>query len=116
MNAVDPTVGKLRPTQVISQHGPGAVVDLPELSVVIASLDAWHEGRSDRVTEPRLEAFLGADGLYRPPRGGGVPAYVFPGVARLSALPVSPAGPNDELRLATTRPAGRVHLPSHPSP
>ena len=78
MNAANPMVGKLRPTQVISQHGPGAVVDLPELSVVIASLDAWEERHGDRVTEPRLEAFLGADGLYRPPRGGGVPAYVFP--------------------------------------
>ena len=79
MNVANPRVGKLRPTQVISQHGPGAVVDLPELSVVIASLDAWQHSGADRVTEPRLEAFLGADGLFRPPRGGGVPAYVFPG-------------------------------------
>ena len=78
MNAANPMVGKLRPTQVISQHGPGAVVDMPELSVVVASLDAWQERHGDRVTEPRLEACLGADGLYRPPRGGGVPAYVFP--------------------------------------
>ena len=78
MNAANPRVGKLRPTQVISQHGPGAVVDLPELSVVIASLDAWQHRGTDRVTEPRLEAFLRADGLFRPPRGGGVPAYVFP--------------------------------------
>ena len=31
MNAANPMVGKLRPTQVISQHGPGAVVDLAQL-------------------------------------------------------------------------------------
>lgn len=73
-----PKVGKLRPTQVISQHGPGAIVDLPKLSVVIAGLDRWspHETR-DRVGEPRLEAFLGVEGLFRPPPGG-VPSYPFP--------------------------------------
>lgn len=77
-HASSPRVGKLRPTQVISQHGPGAIVDLPKLSVVIAGLDRWspHETR-DRIGEPRLEAFLGVEGLFRPPSGG-VPSYVFP--------------------------------------
>ena len=75
--------GKLRPTQIVSQHGPGAIVDLPELSVVIAGLDEWRYGEIDRVSEPRLEAFLRVSALYRPPRpkldaSGGVPAYVFP--------------------------------------
>lgn len=76
-------VGKLRPTQVVTQHGPGAIVDLPELSVVIASLDDWIVKGSDRVSEPRLEAFLRVSGLFRPPvpgpgAYGGVPAFVFP--------------------------------------
>ena len=31
-----PDVGKLRPSQVVTQHGPGAIVDLPETSVVMA--------------------------------------------------------------------------------
>ena len=77
-HASRPKVGKLRPTQVVSQHGPGAIVDLPKLSAVIAGLDRWspHETR-DRVGEPRLEAFLGVEGLFRPPPGG-VPSYVFP--------------------------------------
>ena len=77
-HASRPRVGKLRPTQVISQHGPGAIVDLPKLSVVIAGLDRWspHEIH-DRIGEPRLEAFLRVDGLFRPPPGG-VPSYVFP--------------------------------------
>ena len=76
-------VGKLRPTQIVNQHGPGAIVDLPELSVVIAGLDQWRPTGHDRVSEPRLEAFLRATDLFRPPapaRGvyGGVPAHVFP--------------------------------------
>ena len=75
--------GKLRPTQIVSQHGPGAIVDLPELSVVIAGLDEWRPTVIDRVSEPRLEAFLRASALFRPPTPspsvyGGVPAYVFP--------------------------------------
>ena len=78
-----PTVGKLRPTQVVTQQGPGAVIDLPELSVLIAGIDEWPVKRTDRIAEPRLEAFLRADGLFRPPQPsdgarGGVPAYVFP--------------------------------------
>ena len=71
--------GRLRPTQVISQHGPGAIVDLPELSVVVAGLDEWRPTGMDRVSEPRLEAFVRATALFRPPtQGPGVPAYVFP--------------------------------------
>ncbi|MCY3894040.1 MAG: DUF1998 domain-containing protein [Acidimicrobiaceae bacterium] len=75
--------GKLRPTQIVSQHGPGAIVDLPELSVVIAGLHEWRHNETDRISEPRLEAFLGATALYRPARPasripGGVPAFVFP--------------------------------------
>ena len=78
-----PRVGKLRPTQIVSQRGPGAVVDLPDLSVVIAGIDEWRVTGADRVAEPRLEAFLNVHGLFRPPqsgpgRFGGVPAYVFP--------------------------------------
>ena len=73
-----PRVGKLRPTQVISQHGPGAIVDLPKLSAVIAGLDTWSKNETrDRIAEPRLEAFLRVGGLFRP-SAGGVPSYVFP--------------------------------------
>ena len=62
-----PKVGSLRPTQVVSQRGPGAVVDLPELSVVIAGIDEWRVTGADRIAEPRLEAFLRVTGLFRPP-------------------------------------------------
>ena len=75
--------GKLRPTQIVMQHGPGAIVDLPNLSVVIAGLDEWRPTEIDRVSEPRLEAHVRATALFRPPAPapdimGGVPAFVFP--------------------------------------
>lgn len=72
-----PKVGKLRPSQVVTQHGPGAVVDLPELSVIVAGINHWYPTDRDRVIEPRLERFVRASALYRPPQRG-VPAFVFP--------------------------------------
>jgi hypothetical protein len=76
-------VGKLRPSQVVTQHGPGAVVDLPTLSVVMAGINYWKKTDSDRVSEPRLEQFLRVDALFRPPvpgpgKFGGLPAFLFP--------------------------------------
>jgi hypothetical protein len=79
----NPKVGKLRPSQAVTQHGPGAVVDLPELSVIIAGTNHWYTTGIDRVFEPRLEAFLHVRALYRPPQPepgkfGGVPSFLFP--------------------------------------
>ena len=76
-------VGKLRPSQVVNQHGPGAVVDLPDLSVVVAGINHCRPTPIDLVPEPRLQAFLRVDKLYRPPQPGpgafgGVPAFIFP--------------------------------------
>lgn len=79
----NPKVGKLRPSQAVTQHGPGAVVDLPELSVLVAGIDLWHPTAEDVVPEPRLERFLGVRELLRPPQPGpgkfgGLPSFVFP--------------------------------------
>lgn len=76
-------IGKLRPSQAVTQHGPGAVIDLPELSVIVAGTDHWYVGSGDRILEPRLEAFIGSKGLFRAPKPGpgkfgGIPAFVFP--------------------------------------
>lgn len=78
-----PKVGKLRPSQAVTQHGPGAVVDLPELSVIIGGIDLWRPTAEDVVPEPRLERFLRVEELVRPPQPGpgkfgGVPSFVFP--------------------------------------
>lgn len=73
------TVGRLRPTQLVTTFGPGAVVDLPDRSVVIGGLEWWRGGRS--VYEPRLQTVLGVDELRLPPiakDGGHVPCLEFP--------------------------------------
>ncbi len=78
-------VGQLRPSQLVSQWGPGSLVDSPTMSVVVAGSDEWSSRTSKRLDEPRLAAQLQVDGFRRPPwysRGediGGVPSRVFPG-------------------------------------
>ena len=47
-------VGTLRPSQLLWSFGPGAVVDLPRLSVVVMGLDRWNAESSRPVAEPRL--------------------------------------------------------------
>lgn len=45
--------GQLRQSQLITTYGPGAMVDLPRHSVIIAGLDDWM-GASNEIVEPRL--------------------------------------------------------------
>ena len=49
-------VGQIRPSQVLWSYGPGAVIDLPNLSVVTLGLDAWNVYLQYQRTldEPRL--------------------------------------------------------------
>jgi hypothetical protein len=76
--------GKLRPSQAVTQFGPGALVDLPTLSMVIAGADEWHLGQSKKIDEPRLARRLGVEVFREPPyfrrkQGtGGIPARLFP--------------------------------------
>ena len=34
-------IGDVRPSQVITTFGPGAIVDLQTLSVIVAGIDRW---------------------------------------------------------------------------
>ncbi|MHB9149691.1 MAG: DrmB family protein [Thermoleophilia bacterium] len=76
--------GKLRPSQVVTQFGPGCLVDLPELSMVLAGIDEWNTATSWTVGEPRLQRALGVRHFKKPPylkykEGvGGIPARIFP--------------------------------------
>ncbi len=76
--------GKLRPSQLVTQFGPGCLVDLPELSMILAGLDDWNINTSWRIGEPRLQRALGVTHFKLPPylkykEGvGGIPAHVFP--------------------------------------
>jgi len=82
-NARPPVFGELRPSQVITTFGPGSVVDLQNVSVVMAGTDFWVTGREQEIDEPRLRSMLRVSRLYRPPvrsDGGvaGVPSFLFP--------------------------------------
>ena len=51
---------ELRSSQVITTYGPGAMVDLPDTSVIVAGLDHWRYDKSKLpiIQEPRLVAKL----------------------------------------------------------
>lgn len=52
-----PPSGELRHSQVITTFGPGAMLDLPNHSVLIGGLEYWH-GDKAPIYEDRLEAWL----------------------------------------------------------
>ncbi|MCX7584907.1 DUF1998 domain-containing protein [Phenylobacterium sp. 58.2.17] len=49
-------VGEVRPSQLLWTYGPGALVDLPNLSVVTMGMDRWEKDRCLPVQEARLLA------------------------------------------------------------
>ena len=76
-------LGELRPSQVIGTFGPGAVVDLPTTSLIIAGTDFWTPDAARLIDEPRLRSMLRVNALYRPAVRSdsgsiGVPAFPFP--------------------------------------
>lgn len=52
-----PPTGELRQSQVLTTFGPGAMVDLPNHSVLIGGLEGWI-GDKERIYEVRLEEWL----------------------------------------------------------
>ena len=49
--------GQIRQSQLITTFGPGAMLDLPNYSVLIGGLDYWFP-LGDEIAEPRLAAKL----------------------------------------------------------
>lgn len=49
-------VGSVRPSQLLWTYGPGALVDLPNLSVITSGIDIWQKERCAVITEARLLA------------------------------------------------------------
>jgi len=47
-------VGQVRPSQLLWTYGPGALIDLPNLSVVTMGLDRWDTDRCTPIEEARL--------------------------------------------------------------
>ena len=51
--------GQIRLSQLVTTFGPGAMMDLPNYSIIIGGLDHWDGGRGgDLISEPRLVAKL----------------------------------------------------------
>jgi len=79
-------IGDVRPSQVVTTFGPGAIVDLQTLSVIVAGIDSWHLDEDLVIHEPRLQRALKvkrffsaepASGNYFTKRGT-VPTFLFP--------------------------------------
>ena len=66
--------GQVRRGQVITTYGPGALIDLPEHSAIVAGLDSWPKTSDlEKIDEPRLASELQlmtgviSPGLFLPP-------------------------------------------------
>ena len=55
MNDKSP-VGEVRPSQLLWTYGPGALIDLPSLSVVTMGINHWEKDRCPPIEEARLLA------------------------------------------------------------
>lgn len=49
-------VGEVRPSQLLWTYGPGALIDLPSLSVLTLGIDQWDKDRCQPIEEARLLA------------------------------------------------------------
>ena len=49
-------VGEVRPSQLLWTYGPGALIDLPNLSVITLGIDQWDKDRCQPIEEARLLA------------------------------------------------------------
>ena len=111
-----PPAGELRQSQVLTTFGPGAMVDLPNQSVLIAGLEYW-KGEKQRIYEDRLEAWLGQRlkapelKLFAPPVDSGDPnaprtgidAFQFP-IWFLGQVEETWKAPPPDGRIYRTRP------------
>lgn len=88
-------VGEIRPSQLLWTYGPGALIDLPNLSVVTMGIDRWEKDRCQPIQEARLLAnvrsILGpqVDSLRMPPLGDSEVVDPFSSAA-LIGVPVKP--------------------------
>lgn len=49
-------IGQLRRTHLLTNYGPGAIVDMPDYSVIMGSCDYWQD--AETVTDSRLASYL----------------------------------------------------------
>lgn len=61
-------IGEIRPSQFITTFGPGSIVDLPNLSAIVAGIDFWNRSQCAPISEPRLQAKLEIKQILSPPQ------------------------------------------------
>lgn len=76
MTSLGVRVGELRPSQLLWSFGVGSIVDLPNLSVIVAGLEDWQPAHATPVAEARLLA--------------GVRRVLGPQVTQLRMPPIPP--------------------------
>ena len=72
-------LGELRPNQIITTFGPGAIVDAVKDSVTVLDINYWKE-KGIKIIDGRLASYLGVDCFYMPRTSysGDVPVVSFP--------------------------------------
>lgn len=58
-------IGDVRPSQVVTTFGPGAIVDLQTLSVIVAGIDSWDIDENQVIHEPRLQRAVKVKDFFR---------------------------------------------------
>ena len=72
-------LGELRPNQIITTFGPGAIVDAIKDSVTVLDINYWKD-KGKKIIDGRLASYLGVDCFYMPKTSytGDVPVISFP--------------------------------------
>lgn len=72
-------LGEVRPNQLITTFGPGAIIDAVKDSVILLDTDYWKE-KGKRIIDGRLASYLKVDCFFMPrtSHNGDVPAVAFP--------------------------------------
>ena len=72
-------IGEIRPNQLITTFGPGAIVDAVKDSVITLDLNYWKE-KGKKIIDGRLASYLGVDCFYMPRTSyrGDIPVVSFP--------------------------------------
>lgn len=74
-------LGELRPNQIITTFGPGAIIDAVKDSVVLLDTNYWKE-KGKRIIDGRLASYLGVDCFFMPrtSKFGDIPVVTFPNI------------------------------------
>lgn len=72
-------IGEIRPNQIITTYGPGAIIDAVNDSLTVLDLSNWNEVGYE-INDMRLANYLKVDKLYSPKSGGkeDIPVVSFP--------------------------------------